>query len=286
MKKIHAENQTAAENITPLGQPFIHPMSVVEPGARLDEGVHVGPFCHVGAYVHLKAGVQLKSHVVVAGHTIIGENTVVYPFAALGLAPQDKKYANEPSRLEIGARNIIREHVTIHPGTVNGNMLTKVGNDGIFMVGSHIAHDCVIGDHAVFANNATLAGHVHVGNSVILGGLCAVHQFVRIGDYAMIGGMAGIAQDIIPYGIVSAEQDNLSGLNLIGLKRRGFSSSEISHLRSAYKLLFSSEGGSGNRTFQERLLDAECAFGETDSVKYLLDFIRGDSHRNVSMPKE
>lgn len=264
----------------------VHATAIVEPGARLEAGVTIGPFCHVGRNVHLKESVQLKSHVVVGGHTTIGERTVVYPFAAIGLEPQDKKYANEPSRLEIGSGNVIREYVTMHPGTAQGHMVTKIGNDGLFMIGVHIAHDCVIGNQVIFSNNATLAGHVVVGDAVILGGLCAVHQFVRIGDYAMIGGMAGIAQDIIPYGIVSAEQDHLNGLNFIGLKRRGFSSSDISHLRSVYKLLFSGEGMPENSTFQERLAEAEKSYKDVEAVQFLISFIRQESHRNINMPKD
>lgn len=274
------EKNTSHEGVT------IHPTAIIEPGAQLETGVKIGPFCHVGENVHLKEGVELKSHVVIGGYTTIGEQTVIYPFAAIGLAPQDKKYENEPSRLEIGARNVIREYVTMHPGTVQGNMVTKVGDDGLFMIGVHIAHDCVIGDHAIFSNNATLAGHVTVGNAVILGGLCAVHQFVRIGDYAMIGGMAGISQDIIPYGIVSAEQDHLSGLNFIGLKRRGFSSGDISHLRTVYKQLFFAEGMAVNSTFQERLAEVEKSYPDVEAVQFLIDFIRQDSHRNINMPKD
>lgn len=267
-------------------QPQIHPTAIIEPGAKIESGVKVGPYCHIGSNVHLHQDVELKSHVVIGGYTTIGAKSEIYPFAAIGLAPQDKKYANEPSRLEIGSNNIIREYVTINPGTAQGNMVTTIGNDGLFMACVHIAHDCVVGNNAIFANNATLAGHVHVGNSVNIGGLSAVHQFVRIGDHAMIGGMAGIAQDIIPYGIVSAEQDNLSGLNLIGLKRRGFSSSEIGSLRSAYKLLFANEGMPTNSTFQERLKKAEVDFKGSEPVAYLLNFIKQDSPRSISMPKD
>lgn len=277
---------TQVSTLTKTEQPLVHSTAIIEPGAIIDLNVKIGPYCHVGPHVHLHEGVELKSHVVVGGYTSVGENTVIYPFAVIGLAPQDKKFDNEPSRLVIGKNNIIREHVTMNPGTAQGNMETIVGNNGLFMVNVHIAHDCVVGDNAIFSNNATLAGHVHVGDSVIIGGLSAVHQFVRIGDHAMIGGMAGIAQDIIPYGIVSAEQDNLCGLNLIGLKRRGFSSSEISQLRAAYKLLFASEGMPENSTFQERLKKAEIDYKESESVAHLLSFIKHDSHRSLSMPKD
>lgn len=268
------------------GQPDIHPMAIVEEGAELGAGVKIGPFCHVGSHVKLGDGVELKSHVVVGGHTTIGENSVIFPFASIGLSPQDMKYSNEPSRLEIGSHNVIREYVTIHPGTQGGGMVTKIGDHGLFMIGVHIAHDCTIGDHAVFSNNATLAGHVVVGDNVIIGGLSAIHQFVRIGDHVMIGGMAGISQDVIPFGIVAATPSHLSGLNLIGLKRRGFSSSEIGNLRDAYRTLFAYDGNASGATFQERLKEAETVFKDSPQVQYLLDFIKADSHRNICMPKD
>jgi UDP-N-acetylglucosamine acyltransferase len=239
----------------------------------------------VGRGVKLGNEVELKSHVVIAGDTTVEDQTVIYPFAAIGLAPQDKKYANEPSKLIIGSHNVIREYVTIHPGTADGGMVTTVGSHGLFMIGVHIAHDCVVGDHAIFANHATLAGHVEVGDHVIIGGLTGIHQFVRVGSHAMIGGMAGVTQDVIPYAVIVGAHAYLSGLNFIGLKRRGFSSADISSLRDAYRTLFAVDECAVESTFKERLLKTETHFGNSPHVKELVDFIKEESHRNLCMPK-
>lgn len=264
----------------------IHPTAIIEDGVELGENIEIGPFCHVGTGVKLHDNVELKSHVVVSGDTTVGENTVIFPFAAIGLIPQDRKYSNESSQLFIGKNNIIREYVTIHPGTVGGGLITRVGNDGLFMIGVHIAHDCQVGDNAIFSNNATLAGHVIVGDNVIIGGLTAVHQFVRIGSHAMIGGMAGVTQDVIPYGVIVGAHAHLSGLNLIGLKRRGFSSSEISSLRDAYRTLFAIDEHPANSTFKERLEKTAHSFKDIPHVMSLIDFIKEESHRNICMPKD
>ena len=218
--------------------PDIHPTAVVDGGARIGANVTVGPYSIVGTGVELAEGVTVMSHVVVNGRTSIGANTKVYPFASVGLAPQDLKYKGEPSRLEIGCNNIIREHVTMHGGTEGGGMVTRVGNNGLFMVACHVAHDCRIGDHVVMVNNATLGGHVMVGDWAILGGLAAVHQYVRIGRHAMVGGLSGVENDVIPYGSVTGNRARLQGLNIIGLKRRGISRDDIHTLRNAYRLLF------------------------------------------------
>lgn len=264
----------------------IHPTAIIEEGVEIGSNVKIGPFCHVGTGVKLAEGVELKSHVVLAGDTTIGSNTIIYPFAAIGLAPQDKKYANEPSKLIIGSNNVIREYVTIHPGTDGGGLITTIGNGCLFMIGVHIAHDCIVGDNAIFANQATLAGHVAVGDNVIIGGLTAIHQFVRIGAHAMIGGMAGVTQDVIPYGVIVGAHAHLSGLNLIGLKRRGFSSSDISSLRDAYRTLFAIDEHTVDSTFKERLLKTEKNFREIPHVMELIDFIKEESHRNLCMPKD
>ncbi len=264
----------------------IHPSAIIEDGVEIGTDVKIGPFCHVGTGVKLADGVELKSHVVMAGDTLIGEKTVIYPFAAIGLAPQDKKYSNEPSKLIIGSNNVIREYVTIHPGTDGGGLVTTVGSNCLFMIGVHIAHDCVVGDNAIFANQATLAGHVYVGDNVIIGGLTAIHQFVRIGAHAMIGGMAGVTHDVIPYGVIVGAHAHLSGLNLIGLKRRGFSSSDISSLRDAYRTLFAIDEHTVDSTFKERLFKTETNFRDTPHVMELIDFIKEESHRNLCMPKD
>lgn len=258
----------------------IHPTAIVDKGARLGARVRIGPYCVVGGNVALGDDVELVSHVVVAGHTTIGEKTKVYPFASLGQPPQDLKYKGEPTRLVIGSHNVIREHVTMNPGTAGGGLLTHVGSHGLFMVGIHIAHDCHVGDYVVMANNATLGGHVHVGDFAVLGGLCAVHQYVRIGRYAMIGGMSGVENDVIPFGSVMGDRARLSGLNIIGLKRRGFSREDIHNLRTAYRLLFAQEG-----TMAERLDDVAGLYGKSQPVMDLVDFIRQDSARAICQPK-
>ena len=216
---------------------------------------------------------------VLDGRTTIGANCRIYPFASIGHCPQDLKYSGEPSRLEIGANNVIREHVTINPGTKGGGMLTRVGNNCLFMVGAHVAHDCVIEDNAILVNNATLGGHVRVGEWGIIGGLSAVHQFVRIGKHSMIGGMSGIEHDVIPYGSVIGNRAKLSGLNIVGLKRRGFSREEIHDLRKAYRLIFALEG-----TLAERLDDVAEDFGQNEPVMEIVDFIRADSARAICQP--
>ena len=258
----------------------IHPTAIVESGAKLGEEVTIGPYCIVGPEVELGEGVGLTSHVVVAGRTIIGPNTRIYPFASIGHPPQDLKYKGEASRLVIGANNVIREYVTMNPGTEGGGMVTQVGNNGLFMIGAHVAHDCKIGNHVVMANNATLAGHVEVGDWAILGGLSAVHQFVRVGHHAMIGGMSGVEHDVIPYGSVMGDRARLSGLNVIGLKRRRFSRENIHALRTAYRLLFAQEGA-----MAERLDDVEAMFGDNEPVMDIVNFIRFDSSRAMCQPR-
>jgi UDP-N-acetylglucosamine acyltransferase len=258
----------------------IHPTAIIASGAEIDPSVEIGPYCIVGAQVVLGPKVRLISHVVVDGITTIGDGTVIYPFASLGLRPQDLKYHGEPSRLEIGANNQIRENVTMNPGTEGGGMLTKVGDNGLYMVGAHVAHDCKVGNNVILANNATLAGHVSVGDFAVLGGLAAVHQFVRIGAHVMVGGMTGVENDVIPYGAVTGNRAHLSGLNLIGIKRRGFSRDDIHALRNAYRLLFAPEG-----TMSERLEDVADQFESVAPVKEILDFIRADSSRAICQPK-
>lgn len=258
----------------------IHPTAVVAPEAELGDNVTIGAFSCVGPDVRLGDNVALISHVVVAGRTSIGANTRVFPFASLGHEPQDLKYQGEPSTLEIGSDNVIREHVTMNPGTRGGGMVTKVGNHGLFMVGCHVAHDSTIGDHVVMANNATLGGHVEIGDHAVLGGLAAIHQFVRIGRHAMVGGMSGVEHDVIPYGSVVGDRAHLSGLNMVGLKRRGFSRDDIHDLRKAYRLLFAEEG-----TMAERLEDVSATFRDQPTVMDIVNFIQIDSERAVCQPK-
>lgn len=258
----------------------IHPTAIVAEGAKIGVNVHVGPYCIVGAQVTLADDVVLRGHVVVDGDTTIGRATQIFPFASIGTSPQDKKFSGEKSRLVIGERNMIREHVTMNPGTEGGGMLTHVGNDCLFMVASHVAHDCMIGNHVTLANNATLAGHVTVGDGAIIGGLSAVHQFVRIGAFAFIGGMSAVEKDVIPYGTVKGERASLEGLNLVGLKRRNVDRENIHELRRVFKALFLAHGG----TLNER---AEKLRNQTThaEAKTLLDFVLSDSSRAFSVPR-
>ncbi|MEL6373191.1 MAG: acyl-ACP--UDP-N-acetylglucosamine O-acyltransferase [Pseudomonadota bacterium] len=258
----------------------IHPSAIVDAGAKLGSGVSIGPFCVVGPHVTLGDGCRLHAHVVVEGHTVMGEACEVFPFAVLGTAPQDLKFAGEESRLEIGARNRIREHVTMNPGTAGDALLTRVGSDGLFMVGSHVAHDCRVGNNVILANNATLAGHCEVGDFAILGGLSAVHQFVRIGAHAFLGGMSGLENDLIPYGVAVGDRAALQGLNIVGLKRRAFNRDQIHTLRNAYRLLFSDEG-----TLLERLADVEAMFGEDEGCAHIIAFIKARSDRRLCVPR-
>ena len=260
--------------------PQIHPTAIIAPGAQLADDVVIGPYCVIGEHVSLARGVTLKSHVMIDGRTAVGEGTRIFPFASIGFETQDLKYKGEPSSLEIGRSNTIREHVTMNPGTEGGGMITRVGDDCLFMVGAHVAHDCQIGDHVILVNNATLGGHVVVEDYAILGGLSAVHQFVRIGRHAMIGGMSGVERDVIPYGQVMGDRARLNGLNIIGMQRRGFSRDDIQGLRNAYNCLFG-EGG----TFSERVDDVEKRFAGIAPVDELIAFIRADSSRAICQPK-
>lgn len=257
----------------------IHPTAIVEDGATLAEGVRIGPYCVVGPKATLAPNVILESHVVVAGRTAIGEGTRIYPFASIGTPPQDMKYAGEDSELVIGARNVIREHVTMNPGTAGGGMITRVGDDGLFMVAAHVAHDCQIGDHVILANNATLAGHVTLHDYVIVGGMSAVHQFVRIGSHAMIGGVTGIGKDVIPYAAATGNRASLAGLNVIGLKRRGFDHATVHAIRTAYQMLFNNEG-----TLVQRVDRIAERFTDNRAVMAIVDFVREDATRPLCQP--
>lgn len=258
----------------------IHPTAIIEDGAAIGDNVSIGPYCIIGPQVTLHEGVELISHAVVSGITSIGANTRIFPFASIGHPPQDLKFHGEPSRLEIGCNNVIREHVTINPGTEGGGMLTTIGNNCLFMIGAHVAHDCRISDNVILVNSATLAGHVEVNEWAIVGGLSAVHQFVRIGRHAMVGGMSGVENDVIPYGSVTGNRAHLSSLNLIGLKRRDFSREVIHDLRKAYRLIFAQEG-----TMSERLDDVAELFHSNEPIMEIVDFIRIESSRSICQPR-
>jgi UDP-N-acetylglucosamine acyltransferase len=258
----------------------VHPSSIVADGAVLGDGVEIGPFCTIGPNVRLGAGTRLASHIVVDGHTELGLDNVVYPFAMLGGPPQHTAYRGEDTKLVIGDRNIIREHATMNIGTVNGGGVTRVGSDGFYMIESHVGHDCKVGDHVILTKQATLGGHCDLGDFVIVGGLAAVHQFTRVGRHAMVGGLAAVVKDVIPYGSVWGNHAHLEGLNLVGLKRRGFSRETINTMRAAYRLLFADEG-----TFQERLDDTVETYSECAEVMEIIDFIRADGSRPLCLPE-
>lgn len=257
----------------------IHPMAFVSPDAQIGEDVEIGPFCTIGSDVQIGDRVRLVSHVSIDGHTTIGSGTTVYPFAALGHAPQDFKYRDEPTTLKIGERNVIREHVSMHRGSVTGRSETRVGNDNLFMAGSHVAHDCIVGSKTNFANNATLGGMVVVEDNVILGGLSAVHQLGRVGQGAFIGGGAPVTGDVIPFGMVD-NHGKLHGLNLVGLQRRGVDRDKINTLRRAYRVLFHGPG-----RFSDRLAALPGEFADSPEVQKIVSFIEAAERRPICMPR-
>lgn len=220
----------------------IHPSAVIAKDAKLGD-VEIGPYCVIGQHVQIGDGTVIGPSVVIDGHTEIGRNNRIFQFSSLGSPPQDLKYKNEPTRLVIGDNNVIREHVTMNPGTPTGHAVTTVGSNNLFMINTHIAHDCVVGDGTVFANNATLAGHVTIESMAILGGLIAVHQFARIGKLAMIGGGAMVTMDVPPYAIASGDRARLYGVNVIGLRRRGYTNEKIQLIEKAFRILFRSTYG-------------------------------------------
>lgn len=256
----------------------VHPSAIIEEGAQLGEGCVIGPFCVVGPQVVLGDRVELKSHVVVTGNTRIGEDTVIFPFAVIGEVPQDLKFQGEDSQLVIGARNRIREHVTMNPGTKGGGGITRIGEDGLFMAGCHIAHDANVGDRVIVVNNAAVAGHCVLEDDVIIGGLSGIHQWVRVGRGAIIGALTMVTNDVIPYGLVQAPRGELDGLNLVGLKRRGVPRADITALRAAFQMLAQGEG-----TFKDR---ARKLGEETESayVREIVDFVMGQSDRSFLTP--
>ncbi len=258
----------------------IHPTAVVEDGARLGAGVEIGPFCHIGAQAKLGDGVRLVSHVSLAGDTTVGARTAIFPFASIGHQPQDLKYRGEPVRLIIGEDCIIREGVTMNPGTVGGGSETIVGARSVFLANSHVGHDCRIGEGVVMSNNVMLGGHCQIGDFANLGGGVAVHQFVRIGAYAFVGGLAGVEHDVIPFGIALGNRASLAGLNVVGLKRRGFSHETIHELRRAYKMLFN-----GGGALKERVGEIAEAFAGQEAVQQIVAFLQQGGDRAICVPR-
>lgn len=262
-----------------MAETYIHPTAIIDPSAQIGQGVFIGPYCIVGPDVVLEDNVVLKAHVVVDGVTRIGGGTTIYPFASIGSAPQDLKYKGEKSELIIGRNCTIREHVTMNPGTESGSMKTIVGDNGLFMVGVHVAHDCTVGNNVIMANNATLAGHVQVGNHVLIGGLSAVHQFIRIGDYAVIGGMTGVESDVIPFGRVKGERGHLAGLNLVGLERGGFDREAVRKISRAVDELFHGDG-----TLDSRIASLDTEYHDDDLIQAVLSFAKGKERFGLCQP--
>jgi UDP-N-acetylglucosamine acyltransferase len=260
--------------------------SVIDPTARIADGAvigpqaTIGPYCVIGPNVTVGEGCTLIAHVHVTGHTTIGPRTRIYPFASLGTPPQSVKYRGGPTQLAIGGGCDIREHVTMNIGTEDGGGITSVGDRGFFMVGSHVGHDCHVGDDVILANNAVLGGHVTLGNRVVLGGAAAIHQFVRIGESAMVSGVSGVGADIIPFGFAIGQRAVLEGLNVVGMRRRGFLRADIHRLRSAYHALFLSEG-----VFRDRLSRVEHEFEGDPLIDTVLAFIRAGNARPLMHPE-
>lgn len=261
----------------------IHSTAIVHPQAQLETDVEIGPFCTVGPHVQIGSGTRLISHVVIDGYTTLGKRNLIYPFAALGLIAQHARSNAPDAILVVGNDNTFREHVTAHVGSEVDNKITKIGHNNLFLVASHIAHDCVLGDNIVMSNNATLAGHVHVGDRAVIGGLAAILQFTRIGAGAMIGGMCGITRDVIPFGLVmGGPRSGLNGLNLIGLQRAGVSKEDVFQLQQVYKILFNKEDG----TFADRIgkVETNTVLMNNALVAQQIEFIKHPSKNNILQP--
>ena len=255
---------------------MIHSTAIISQKASISKGVKIGPYCVIGSGVSIGEGSELISHVNIDGETKIGKKNIFFPFSSIGTIPQDLKYKGENSKLVIGDNNIFRENVTVNIGTENGGMITKISNNCLFMVGTHIAHDCKIESNVIMANNATLAGHVMIGKNAIIGGLSAVHQFVQIGQYAMIGGMSGVESNIIPYGLYTGIRDSLRGLNLIGLKRKKLTTEVINKMNKIFKKIFNNSNSIENNI--KNLSQDEISIEE---IKEIIDFISSNLKRGI-----
>lgn len=260
--------------------PKIDPTARVDTGAVIADDATIGPYCVIGPGVTVGAGVHLMAHVYVEGETVIGPRTVVYPFAALGTAPQSTGYKGEPTRLEIGADCQIRESVTINRGTAEGGGVTRVGDKGFFMAHSHIGHDCIVGDSVIFANSVALGGHVIIGDHVFMGGLAAVHQHTRVGAHVMIGGGSAVLGDAIPFTLINGRKGMIEGLNVVGLKRRGFTPDRLRMIRAFYQQLFLGPG-----TFADRLAEAMTKEPADPAIAEILDFIKAGGKRRLTLAR-
>ena len=256
---------------------MIHTTAIIDSKAKISENVHIGPYCVIGPNVEINENTEIKSHVNISGHTKIGKGNKIYPFVSIN-DPQDLKYNGEPTDLVIGDNNKIREYVTINPGTVGGGGKTIIGNNCLFMVSSHIAHDCQLGNNIIIANNVAIAGHAIIDDHVIIGGNSAVQQFTRIGKMAMIGGMTGVLHDVIPYGLSTGNRNSLQGLNLIGLRRSKFDNKDILGLSDAYKEIFAT------KNLTENLGKLNGSFKDNPLVKEVIEFITMDKKRSICTP--
>tara|TARA_B100000524_G_scaffold327829_1_gene212167 strand:+ start:85 stop:867 length:783 start_codon:yes stop_codon:yes gene_type:complete len=257
---------------------MIHKTALIDSKAKISKNVKIGPYSVIGPNVEIGEGTVVQSHVNITGNTVIGINNQIYPFASIGNDPQDLKFKGEKTILEIGDNNKIREYVTINPGTEGGGGKTKVGDNCLFMVSAHIAHDCVVGNNVILANNVPLGGHAHVDDNAIIGGNSAVQQFTRVGKFAMIGGMCGVVRDVIPYGIAHGNRSVLHGLNLIGLRRKNIPNKEILFLSEAYEKIFS------NNNLTENLSNLSKEFRENELVTEVINFIEKDKKRPICTP--
>ena len=260
---------------------MIHQSSVISKTAEIDDSTEIGPFCYIGDNVKIGKNNKLISHVSIVGNTNIENQNTFFPFSSIGSEPQDLKYNNEKSYLEIGSNNTFRENVTVNPGTIGGGLKTIIENNCLFMVGSHIAHDCRIGSNVILANNATLAGHVEINNNAILGGNSAVHQFVRIGKYSMIGGMSGVEKDIIPYGLYMGIRENIKGVNLIGLKRKGLNNLQINNINDAIKKIFNTQD-----TILNNLNKLQLEKNDIIEIEDIIKFVKAKSKRGLCVLNE
>ena len=257
---------------------MIHKTAIVNSKAKIASSANIGPYCVIGANVEIGENVTIHSHVSVSGNTKIGNDNKIYPFASIGNDPQDLKYNGEETKLIIGDNNKIREYVTINPGTEGGGGLTKIGNNCLFMISSHVAHDCYVGNNVIIANNVPLGGHVNIEDNVVIGGNSAVQQFTRIGKMAMVGGMTGVLYDVIPYGLSTGNRNTLQGLNLIGLRRAKFDNKEILGLSEADKEIFAT------KNLSENIIKLNGIFKENPLVKDVIEFITKDKKRSICTP--
>ena len=259
----------------------IHSTAIVSSKAELGNNIYIGPYCIINENVKINDNCKFLANVYMEGNTTVGTNCTFYPFSTIGTKPQDLKYKGEKSELTIGNNNTIREHVTINPGTSGGGLITSIGNNCLLMVGCHVAHDCKIENNVILVNNASLAGHVTIEDFAIIGALSGVHQFCRIGKHSMIGAMSGIDSDVIPYGTVVGNRAFLSGLNIIGLKRRGFSKDIIQDLKKAYGVLFVSNEG----TISDRIKEVSEDFSKNIPVMEIVDFLTKEKSRSICKPR-